>query len=118
MTKVWNVPHFCFFEVNYNVDSVTAESMSIPDQREYIRVTMGSHDGNDSQSLFDTFFLALALIALAVLLSILAAAIIGGLIGGAVAGGALGTPGLIISMGALVLLLAALTALVLDQTSH
>jgi len=69
-------------------------------------------------SLFDTFFLALALIALAVLLSILAAAIIGGLIGGAVAGGALGTPGLIISMGALVLLLAALSALVLDQTSH
>jgi hypothetical protein len=68
-------------------------------------------------SLFDTFFLALALIALAVLLSILAVAIIGGLMGGAV-GGTLGTPGLIISMGALVLLLAALTALVLDQTSH
>ena len=68
-------------------------------------------------SLFDTFFLALALIALAVLLSILAVAIIGGLMGGAV-GGTLGTPGLIISMGALVLLLAALSALVLDQTSH
>ena len=69
------------------------------------------------KSLFDTFLLALALIALAVLLSILAVAIIGGLMGGAV-GGTLGTPGLIISMGALVLLLAALTALVLDQTSH
>jgi len=39
MTKVWNVPHFGFFEVNYNVDSVTAQSMGIPDQREYIRVT-------------------------------------------------------------------------------
>jgi len=69
-------------------------------------------------SLFDTFFFALALIALAVLVSILVLAIIGGLMGGAVAGGTLGTPGLIISMGALVLLLVALTALVLDQTSH
>lgn len=67
------------------------------------------------RSFFDAFFLILALIALIVLLSTTALAIIGGLISGAVGGSALGTPGLIISFGASVVLIGAASGLVLDQ---
>jgi len=70
------------------------------------------------RSVLDAFFFVLALFALVVLVSILALAIVGGIVSGTVAGGTLGTPGVVISLGGLVLLLAALTALVLDQTRY
>jgi len=69
-------------------------------------------------SFFDALFFVLALIAVVVLVSIMALAIIGGIVTGAVAGGTLGTPGLIISFGASVLLVVSASGLVLDQNKY